>query len=79
MQIGYTFPGKMINKYGLDRVRIYVQGTNLFTFTSYEGLDPELPSQPDSNGRILNTYQYGIDQGNYPHTPAYLVGLNVNF
>jgi TonB-linked SusC/RagA family outer membrane protein len=79
MQIGYTFPGKSINKYGLDRVRIYVQGTNLFTFTSYNGLDPELPSQPDSNGRILNTYQYGIDQGNYPHTPAYLVGLNVNF
>jgi len=79
LQIGYTFPGNKLSKYGIDRLRIYVQGTNLFTVTKYEGLDPELPSQPDSNGIIANTYQYGIDQGNYPHTPAYLFGLNLNF
>ncbi|TMI70988.1 MAG: TonB-dependent receptor [Bacteroidetes bacterium] len=79
MQIGYTFPTKMLSKAGIDRARIYIQGTNLFTFTKYSGLDPELPSQPNSNGQIVNTYEYGIDQGNYPHTPAFLVGLNINF
>ena len=51
MQIGYTFPAKLLSKYGIDRLRIYVQGTNLFTITKYDGLDPELPSQPDSNGQ----------------------------
>jgi TonB-dependent starch-binding outer membrane protein SusC len=79
MQLGYTLPGNLLSKYGIDRLRIYVQGTNLFTITKYKGLDPELESQPDSNGNITTTYQYGIDQGNYPHTPGYLVGININF
>ena len=79
MQLGYTLPNKLLSKYGVDRVRIYVQGTNLFTITKYDGLDPELESQPNSNGQIVTTYQYGIDQGNYPHTPGYLVGINLNF
>jgi hypothetical protein len=79
MQLGYTVPGKVLNKYGIDRVRIYVQAANLFTITKYKGLDPELASQPDSNGNINRTFEYGIDQGNYPHTPGYLVGLNINF
>lgn len=79
MQIGYTLPNNLLTKYGIDRVRVYVQATNLFTITKYNGLDPELPTQPDSNGNIFRTYQFGIDQGNYPHTPGYLIGLNLNF
>jgi len=79
MQIGYTFQQKTLAKVGIEKLRIYFQGTNLFTFTNYKGLDPELPSQPNSNGQIVNTFEYGIDQGNYPHTPAFLFGLNVNF
>jgi TonB-dependent starch-binding outer membrane protein SusC len=79
MQLGYTLPNKLLSKYGIDRLRVYVQATNLFTITKYNGLDPELPSQPDSNGRIVNTFEYGIDQGSYPHTPGYLFGINLNF
>ena len=79
MQLGYTLPSKLLSKYGIDRLRVYVQATNLFTVTKYNGLDPELPSQPDSNGRIVNTFEYGIDQGTYPHTPGYLFGVNLNF
>jgi len=79
IQIGYTLPTRMLSKVGIDRCRIYVQATNLFTITKYEGLDPELASQPNSNGQIVNTFEYGIDQGNYPHTPAFLFGININF
>ena len=81
MQIGYTFPGNKLSKWGIDRLRVYVQGANLFTLTSYEGLDPELSSQPDQGnvGTIPSTFMFGIDQGNYPHTPTYLFGLNLNF
>jgi TonB-dependent starch-binding outer membrane protein SusC len=42
-------------------------------------LDPELQTPPDSNGNINNSTGYGIDQGNYPHTPTYLFGINLNF
>ncbi|MEP7317114.1 MAG: TonB-dependent receptor [Panacibacter sp.] len=74
MQIGYTVPTKTLSRFGLDRLRIYVQGANLFTITKYEGLDPELQSSD-----INNTVGFGIDNGNYPHTAAFLVGLNLNF
>jgi TonB-dependent starch-binding outer membrane protein SusC len=79
MQIGYTLPGNLLSKYGIERLRIYVQAANLFTITNYEGVDPELQSQPNSSGQIINTYQFGIDQGTYPHTPSFLFGVNLNF
>lgn len=79
MQLGYTIPSASLTKLGIDHLRIYVQAANLFTITKYDGLDPELSSQPDSNGNINGTYEYGIDQGNYPHTLQYLIGVNLNF
>jgi TonB-linked SusC/RagA family outer membrane protein len=74
MQLGYTFPTGMISKFGLDRLRIYVQAANLFTITKYKGVDPELQSND-----INNTQGYSVDQGNYPHTRSFLVGVNLNF
>ena len=74
MQLGYTLPANMLTKFGIDRLRIYVQSANMFTITKYNGLDPELQSSD-----INATVGYGIDQGNYPHTPSYLIGVNLNF
>jgi TonB-dependent starch-binding outer membrane protein SusC len=74
MQLGYTLPANMLTKFGIDRLRIYVQSANMFTITKYDGLDPELQSSD-----INATVGYGIDQGNYPHTPSYLIGVNLNF
>jgi len=81
MQVGYTFPSSMLSRVGIDRLRIYVQATNMFTITKYKGLDPELQSASNNNGGGQGDYYlgYGIDQGNYPHTPAYLFGINLNF
>jgi TonB-linked SusC/RagA family outer membrane protein len=74
MQLGYVLPSTLLSKYGIDRLRIYVQSTNMFTITKYNGLDPELQSSD-----INNTSGFGQDNGNYPHTPAYLIGVNLNF
>ena len=79
MQIGYTLPASLLSKYGIGRLRIYAQAANLFTITKYNGLDPELQSQPNSSGQIVSTFEYGIDQGSYPHTPSFLFGINLNF
>ena len=75
MQLGYTLPANTLSRFGVERLRFYVQSANMFTITKYNGLDPEL-SSPDPNAR---TPLFGIDQGNYPHTPAYLFGINLNF
>ncbi len=74
MQLGYTVPSSALSKYGIERLRIYVQSANLFTITKYKGLDPELQSSD-----INNNIGFGIDNGNYPHTPSYLFGVNLNF
>ena len=74
MQIGYAVPSRLLSKIGVERLRVYVQGTNLFTITKYKGLDPELQSS-----NINSTVGFGIDQGNYPHTPGFLFGINLNF
>lgn len=80
MQVGYAVPSKALSRLGIERLRFYVQATNLFTITKYKGLDPELQSvSEDNGGRINNTLGFGIDQGNYPHTAGYLIGLNLNF
>ncbi|MGY6545129.1 SusC/RagA family TonB-linked outer membrane protein [Arthrospiribacter ruber] len=70
MQVGYTFPGHALERLKLSRLRLYVQGTNLFTITGYSGLDPEL---------IGGDTAFGIDYGNYPNVRQFLVGLNVGF
>jgi TonB-linked SusC/RagA family outer membrane protein len=75
IQIGYSLPTTLLSRFGVERFRVYVQSANLFTITKYEGLDPEL-SSPDPNAQ---TPLFGIDQGNYPLTPSFLFGVNLNF
>lgn len=42
IQLGYTFPKKWVNKLSVSNLRVYASATNLFTITSYDGLDPEV-------------------------------------
>jgi len=74
MQLGFTLPASVVSRFGIERLRIYIQAANLFTVTKYKGTDPELQSSD-----INNTVGFGIDQGNYPHTASYLVGVNLTF
>lgn len=70
VQIGYTFPTKLINRAGISSFRIYAQAANLFTITKYSGIDPEIGG---------GTTNFGIDEGLYPAQRQYLVGVNVSF
>ena len=62
---GYTLPASMTKHIGLDRVRVYFSGDNLFTDTKYPGLDPER----GGSGDYLT----------YPQNKVYSFGLNVTF
>ncbi len=80
LQIGYTLPKSIINKLGLERLRVYVQGQNLFTFTNYSGLDPELSLRSFSSADARTTnLDIGVDRGSYPVSKTLLVGLNLTF
>ena len=43
--ISYRVPKTLISKLGFSRLRFYVTGKNLITFTKYNGMDPELGDQ----------------------------------
>ncbi|MDR2467020.1 MAG: TonB-dependent receptor [Prevotellaceae bacterium] len=60
------------------QLRIYVQAQNLFTFTKYSGMDPEIGYTPTDNSGD-HEWANGIDLGNYPNPRTYLLGLNVKF
>lgn len=69
IELGYTIPAS-VTKRRLDRIRVYVQVKNAYTFTKYMGYDPEI------SGGILGT---GVDLGAYPQSRIYTAGLDVKF
>lgn len=53
LTLGYTIPKTIVSKLGMSKIRLYLQGQNLFTITGYSGLDPETQSR---NGVDWNGY-----------------------
>lgn len=77
LQIGYTVPQ---GRLGLDNVRVYVRGENLFTITGYDGLDPALPALNVSRSGVdARDMAMGIDRGTYPSNRTLSVGFGVGF
>ena len=57
-----------------QQLRLYVQAQNLYTFTKYTGLDPEVGNSAGGNG-----WASGIDLGLYPPSRTYLIGASIKF
>lgn len=72
IQLGYTLPAMVMSKLGIRGVRVYVSGQNIYTFTRYTGLDPEIGMK---NG--TDPLDIGVDRGFYPSPRLYSIGLNV--
>ena len=61
--IGYTLPEKILKKIHMANARIFLSGDNLFTFTKYQGVDPE----------------YSDYNNLYSSLRQYTIGLNIAF
>ena len=69
IQLGYTIPKYGAQSIGLQNVRIYGSISNPFTFTRYQGYDPNI-----SSGNPLGS---GIDVGFYPQARTYIAGIKI--
>jgi hypothetical protein len=69
VQLGYSLPENITQKVKLDKVRLYVGVTNVFTLTNYMGFDPAASTGAPIGG--------GIDYGFYPAARTYTFGLNL--
>jgi len=76
VSLGYTLPSS-ITQDRIKTARIYIKGTNLFTWTKFTGYTPEIGSSDVSNGG--DVLSNGIDKGIYPITKIYAIGINLIF
>lgn len=76
LSLGYHLPKEWLGKSGFSNLRIYAQGTNLFTFTNYTGVDPEITNQDLGDGGDLTK---GVDFGRWPQAKQYLFGISATF
>jgi TonB-linked SusC/RagA family outer membrane protein len=70
IQLGYTVPSSLTQKFMVEKLRFFVSAENLLTFTKYWGYDPEI----SSGGTSL-----GVDYGVYPQSRVWTVGFNIGF
>jgi hypothetical protein len=69
--LGYTIDKNIFKKGMFTSVRVYLSAQNLFTFTNYSGLDPEVNYRGDDNAVI------GTDFFTYPQAKTFTLGVNI--
>lgn len=71
LTLGYSAPASLLQKWKMERARVFASVNNVFTLSGYEGLDPAVGGDADLT--------FGIDVGNYPVTRGWTFGLNLSF
>ena len=71
LQIGYTLSKNAASKIGSESIRLYLQGSNIFTITDYSGFDPEVVA--------FDNLSLGIDTRLYPISKIFSIGANIKF
>jgi len=78
--LGYTF-NNLLKTDKIKELRLYVSAQNLFTFTKYSGLDPEIQANTNDTAgyNVSSDLAVGIDWGTVPAPRTILVGMNIKF
>jgi len=70
IQFGYTIPSKLIKKTGVTSIYLYGSAQNVFTWTNYSGIDPEVSTY---NNPLSPAYDYSA----YPKARVIVFGLKL--
>jgi hypothetical protein len=73
VRLTYNLPNNIAHALKMTHLKAYVSGQNLYVFTKYSGLDPEVGSL-NQNPILQN-----VDYGRYPTPRVITFGLNVEF
>ena len=72
IQLGYSFPHRLISRAGISRLRLYGSATNPILFTGYSGRDPE-------NAAFSSPLSSGTDDGGIPNPRVLTLGMQIEF
>lgn len=72
VELGYSLPARILTKYGIEKVRFFASGENIFTITKYKGYNPDI-----GGGALVR----GVDDSwdAYPLARTLLFGFNLTF
>ncbi|TRZ45080.1 SusC/RagA family TonB-linked outer membrane protein [Robertkochia solimangrovi] len=73
LTVGYSLRNQLKNVNYISDIKVYMAVNNLYTFTGYDGMDPEVSFGHDAS------WASGIDLGLYPLPRTVMFGLNVDF
>ena len=75
VQIGYTIPPKILQKTGIQKLRVYLSGYNLFTYSpDIKEFDPEMGNSNNATAAASSVTGY-----NYPLERIVSMGLTIGF
>ena len=77
--LGYELPKGLTDHLKMNKLYLYITAENLFTFTKYSGMDPEVSVYGRSADNALKNIAPGVDYGTYPQARSFLFGLNLTF
>ncbi len=72
LQLAYSLPKDLIRKVKMSKMKVYFSVENVFTWTKYPGVDPEIGSSENVNS-------LGIDRGMYPFPRIFIFGSEIEF
>ena len=72
LSLGYTLPANLTRRIGVERLRIYLQGDNVWLYSPFRFLDPEVNTS-------LNATKMGLDCMWIPQPRTYSIGVNLKF
>lgn len=70
--LGYTFDAKLLKKIRIRALRLYLTGSNLFIFTKYSGLTPDVSTR-------TSPLTPGYDLSPYPTCRMFSFGVQLSF
>ena len=77
VQLSYNLPTNNFNWF--TAASVYVKATNLYTFTSYPGLDPDVNTRGSDSQSIESRLFTGTDETGYPAPRIFGAGINLTF
>lgn len=72
VQLSYDLPRRVIGRMGVEQFRIFISGQNLYTWSNYSGLDPEVSTRHTA-------LTPGYDYSAYARNKVFTAGINITF
>lgn len=70
VQISYSVPKKVVKKWGLNQLQFYASMNNLFCWTKYSGVDPEI---------TVSGWGLAKDSSQTPRSKSFTLSVNIGF